>query len=72
MDHVRNMLVGNSKGFTVKLCIKIHLDRSFRILCIKIALLSFTEVTTFKVEFGLIHEDLRNTLRMELSSHLKS
>jgi hypothetical protein len=71
MNHVRYMLVCNAESLSVKLCIQVHLDSSFRVLGIEIALFCFTEVSSLKVELGLIHEHLGNTFRVELSCDLQ-
>ena len=65
------MLVCNAESFTVEFGIQIHLDSSFGVLGIEIALFSLTEVSSLKVELGLIHEDLGDTFRVELSGNLQ-
>jgi hypothetical protein len=71
MNHVRYMLVCNAESLSVKLCIQVHLDSSFRVLSIEIALFSFTEISSLKVELGLVHENFRDTFRVELSCDLQ-
>ena len=72
MYHVRYMLVCNAESLSVEFGIQIHLDSSFRVFGIEIALLSLTEVSSLEVELGLIHEDLGDTFRVELSCNLQS
>lgn len=71
MHHVRYMLVCDAESLSIELGIQIHLNSSFRVLGIEIALLCLTEVSSLKVELGLIHEDLGYTFRVELSSDLQ-
>jgi hypothetical protein len=71
MHHVRYMLVCNAESLSVKLCIQVHLNSSFRVLGIEIALLCLTEVSSLKVEFSLIHKHLGDTFRVELSCDLQ-
>jgi hypothetical protein len=46
MHHMRNVLICYTKCFTVELCIQVHLNSSFRILSIEIALFSLTEISS--------------------------
>jgi hypothetical protein len=71
MNHVRDMLVSNSKSFTIELGVQVHLNSSLRIFGIKVALFGFTEISALEVELCLVHEYLGDTLRVELSSDLK-
>ena len=72
MDHVGSMLACNSESLAIKLSIQIHLNSTFRILSIKIALFSLAVVSAFEVELCLVQEDLADALRVELSCNLES
>jgi len=66
------MLACNSESLAIKLSIQIHLNSTFRILSIKIALFSLAVVSAFEVELSLVQEDLADALRVELSCNLES
>jgi hypothetical protein len=71
VDEMRSMLVSDSESLSEHLCLLVHLDGFLRFLRIDIALLSFSIVSSFKIELSLVHEYLVDALWVELSCHLK-
>jgi hypothetical protein len=72
MHKMRGVLVSYSKGLTVHSGVLIHVDCFVWFFSIDVGLLGFSIVSSLKVEFGLVKENLCNTLWVVLSGHLKS
>ena len=67
MDEMWSVLVGDTESLTKHFSLLIHVDSLFWLLSINIGLFSLGKISSLQVEFGLVDEDLIDTLWVVLS-----
>lgn len=64
------MFIGNAEGLSVHACFLVHIDSFLWLLCVDVALFSFTIIASFEVEFGLVHKYFSHRLGVILARNL--